>query len=109
MMEDFIVENGKTGHQVERQGKRNPHISPNNLYRTRDGRWLALPASTDTMWRRLLTVMDAPDLAEYDTLTARLEHREETEARAAESVAAHALQPPAELLLDAGGAPGPVH
>lgn len=109
MMEDFIVEYGKTGHPVERQGNRNPHISPNNLYRTRDGRWLALPASTDTMWRRLLTVMDAPDLAEYDTMTARLEHREEIEARVAEFVAAHDLQPLLKLLLDAGVAAGPVN
>jgi hypothetical protein len=36
-----------TGASRERQGNQNPHISPNSLYRTRDGRWLALPASTE--------------------------------------------------------------
>ncbi len=66
MMEDFVVEYGATGASRERQGNENPHISPNNLYRTRDGRWLALPASTEQMWRRLVGVMDAPDLAVHD-------------------------------------------
>ncbi|MBK1787363.1 CaiB/BaiF CoA transferase family protein [Prauserella cavernicola] len=109
MMEDFVVEYGATGHSRERQGNQNPHISPNNLYRTRDGRWLALPASTEQMWRRLVAVMDAPDLAVHDTMTARLEHRDEVEARVAEFVGAHDLEPLMALLVEAGVAAGPVN
>ncbi|MGP3937247.1 CaiB/BaiF CoA transferase family protein [Nonomuraea sp. KM88] len=109
MMEDFIVEYGATGENRERQGNQNPHISPNDLYRTRDGRWLALPASTEQMWRRLVKVMDAPDLAVHDSMTARLEHREQIEARVAAFVAAHDLEPLMALLVDAGVAAGPVN
>ncbi|MFB4276807.1 CaiB/BaiF CoA transferase family protein [Nonomuraea sp. MTCD27] len=109
MMEDFIVEYGASGETRERQGNRNPHISPNDLYRTRDGRWLALPASTEQMWRRLVKVMDAGDLAVHDSMTARLEHREEIEARVAAFVAAHDLEPLMSLLHDAGVAAGPVN
>ncbi|WP_255278891.1 CaiB/BaiF CoA transferase family protein [Actinomadura madurae] len=109
MMEDFVVEYGATGENRERQGNQNPHISPNSLYRTRDGRWLALPASTEQMWRRLIKVMDAADLAVHDTMTARLEHREEIEARVAAFVAAHDLDPLMALLDDAGVAAGPVN
>ncbi|MEO3802125.1 CoA transferase [Nonomuraea sp. B1E8] len=109
MMEDFIVEYGATGETRERQGNQNPHISPNDLYRTRDGRWLALPASTEQMWRRLVKVMDAPDLAVHDSMTARLEHREQIEARVAAFVAAHDLEPLMALLVDAGVAAGPVN
>jgi formyl-CoA transferase len=109
MMEDFVVEYGATGVSRERQGNQNPHISPNNLYLTRDGRWLALPASTEQMWRRLVDVMDAPDLAVHDTMTARLEHREEIEARVAAFVAAHDLEPLMALLIEAGVAAGPVN
>ncbi|HLU58635.1 MAG TPA: CoA transferase [Pseudonocardia sp.] len=109
MMEDFIADYGATGVPRERQGNENPHISPNNLYRTRDGRWLALPASTEQMWRRLIAVMDAPDLAVHDTLTARLEHREEIEARVAAFVAAHDLEPLLERLVAHGVAAGPVN
>ncbi|GAA0903170.1 CoA transferase [Pseudonocardia zijingensis] len=109
MMEDFVVEYGATGNTRERQGNQNPHISPNNLYRTRDGRWLALPASTDRMWQRLVAVMDAPDLAVHDSMTARLEHRDEIESRVADFVAAHDLDPLMTKLLDAGVAAGPVN
>ncbi len=109
MMEDFVVEYGTTGVSRERQGNQTPHISPNNLYLTRDGRWLALPASTEQMWRRLVDVMDAPDLAVHDTMTARLEHREEIEARVAAFVAAHDLEPLMALLIEAGVAAGPVN
>ncbi|TDE52824.1 CoA transferase [Nonomuraea mesophila] len=109
MMEDFIVEYGATGENRERQGNQNPHISPNDLYRTRDGRWLALPASTEQMWRRLVKVMDAADLAVHDSMTARLEHREEIEARVAAFVAEHDLEPLMALLVDAGVAAGPVN
>jgi formyl-CoA transferase len=109
MMEDFVVEYGATGESRERQGNENPHISPNNLYRTRDGRWLALPASTEQMWRRLVKVMDAADLAVHDSMNARLEHREEIETRVAAFVAAHDLDPLMSLLVDAGVAAGPVN
>ncbi|MFF3460713.1 CaiB/BaiF CoA transferase family protein [Streptomyces sp. NPDC002730] len=109
MMEDFVVEYGATGENRERQGNENPHISPNSLYRTRDGRWLALPASTEQMWRRLVTVMDAGDLAVHNSMTARLKHREEIEARVAAFVASHDLEPLMSLLLEAGVAAGPVN
>jgi crotonobetainyl-CoA:carnitine CoA-transferase CaiB-like acyl-CoA transferase len=109
MMEDFVVEYDATGESRERQGNENPHISPNSLYRTRDGRWLALPASTEPMWRRLVRVMDAPDLAVHDSMTARLEHRDEIEERVGQFVGAHDLEPLMALLLEAGVAAGPVN
>ncbi|MFD8158618.1 CaiB/BaiF CoA transferase family protein [Streptomyces malaysiensis] len=109
MMEDFIVDYDATGEVRGRQGNENPHISPNNLYRTGDGRWLALPASTEQMWRRLITVMKAPDLAVHDSITARIEHRAEIEGRVAAFVAAHDLESLTELLAEAGVACGPVN
>lgn len=109
MMEDFVVDYSATGASIGRQGNRNPHISPNDLYRTRDGRWLALPASTEQMWRRLLTVMEAPDLARYATMQDRIEHRSEIEARVAAFVFTHDLDPLMSMLTAAGVAAGPVN
>lgn len=109
MMEDFIVDYDATGEAGGRQGNENPHISPNNLYRTQDGRWLALPASTEQMWRRLIVAMDAPDLAAYDSMAVRLEHRAEIEGRVAAFVAAHDLAPLTKLLETSGVACGPVN
>ncbi len=109
MMEDFVVGYSATGTSMDRQGNRNPHISPNNLYRTRDGRWLALPASTEQMWRRLVAAMDAHDLAVHDTMQARIDHREEIEARVAQFVAERDLEPLMDLFVEAGVAAGPVN
>lgn len=109
MMEDFIVDYDATGRSITRQGNENPHISPNNLYRTRDGHWLALPASTDQMWRRLIQVMDADELAGYTDMSQRLAHRQAIEAKVHDFVATYDLDPLMEMLVDAGVAAGPVN
>lgn len=109
MMEDFIVDYSATGHSVERQGNRNPHISPNDLYRTRDGCWVAIPASTDRMWERLVEVMEAPDLAVHSSMGSRIEHRAEVEAHVAAFVAGHDFEPLMARLDAAGIAAGPVN
>lgn len=109
MMEDFIVEYDVTGHSVGRQGNENPHISPNNLHRTRDGHWLALPASTEGMWRRLVTVMGADDLAGWGDMSARIVHRKDIESRVDEYVGQHDLEPLMDILVEAGIAAGPVY
>jgi formyl-CoA transferase len=53
--------------------------------------------------------MDAPDLAAYDSMTARIEHRAEIEGRVAAFVSAHDLAPLTGLLDAAGVACGPVN
>jgi formyl-CoA transferase len=109
MMEDFIVDYEVAGRSVGRQGNENPHTSPNNLYRTRDGHWLALPASTEQMWRRLVTVMDADDLAAYGDMSERIRHRKDIEARVDAFVGTHDLDPLMDMLVAAGVAAGPVN
>lgn len=109
MMEDFVVDYSVTGHSVQRQGNRNPHISPNDMYRTRDDRWIALPASTDRMWERLVQVMGAQDLAVHSTMAARVEHRDEIEGRVAAFVAEHDAAELLARLDEAGIAAGPVN
>lgn len=109
MMEDFIADLDVGEKSAGRHGNENPHISPNNLYRTHDGRWLALPASTDQMWRRLVKVMGADDLARYDEMSARIAHRRCIEDRVAAFVGDHDFEPLMRKLLDAGVAAGPVN
>lgn len=109
MQEDFIIGYDLTGKSVERQGNQNPHISPNNLHRTRDGHWLALPASTEQMWRRLVKVMDDDELADWGDLSERIAHRTEIEARIDEFVGQHDLDPLMEILVGAEVAAGPVY
>jgi formyl-CoA transferase len=109
MMEDFIADYDVTGQPVMRQGNENPHISPNNLYRTRDGHWLALPASTDQMWQRLVKAMGADDLADVGDMTDRVQLRRRIESRVSDFVAQHDLDTLMVDLTAAGVAAGPVN
>ncbi|WP_436326190.1 CaiB/BaiF CoA transferase family protein [Brevibacterium sp. FAM 27836] len=109
MMEDFITEYSVTGSSVQRQGNKNPHISPNNLYQTRDERWVAIPASTERMWERLVDVMGVAELKSYRTMTTRLEHRETIEAKVADFVKSHNADELLEKLNHAGVAAGPIN
>lgn len=109
MMEDFIADYGTTGTSVSRQGNLNPHVAPNDLYRSRDGRWIAIPASTNRMWERLADLMGADDLRHLDTMDARVRNRELVESRVSEWVAARDAEDLLELLLAAGVAGGPIN
>ena len=109
MMEDFIADFSVTGTSVGRQGNENPHISPNNMYRTKDGHWVAIPASTQRMWERLAEVIDAPELMVHRTLSDRIDHRVEIESKVANFVSSHALDPLLEKLTAAGVAAGPIN
>ncbi|SMX90308.1 formyl-CoA transferase [Brevibacterium linens] len=109
MMEDFIADYSVTGSSVERQGNKNPHISPNNLYRTRDGQWIAIPASTDRMWERLVNVIGDTDLETYKSMTQRLEYRDQIEAIVSTFVSSHDADELLEKLSAAGVAAGPIN
>lgn len=109
MMEDFITEYSVTGSSVKRQGNKNPHISPNNLYRTRDDKWLAIPASTERMWERLVGVIGDPELMKFSTMSERIENRDDIEAQVAAFVLSHDADALLEKLDTAGVAAGPIN
>lgn len=44
-------------------GTRLEGIAPSNIYRTADGSWVVIAANQDTVFRRLCTAMDRPELA----------------------------------------------
>ena len=44
-------------------GTRLEGISPSNIYRSADGSWVVIAANQDTVFRRLCTAMDQPELA----------------------------------------------
>ncbi len=72
-----------SGHLPERTGSRSNTTSPRNVFRTRDGRWIAISASIQTMAERLLRVVGRPDMIadpRFATNTARVANVAETEA-----------------------------
>jgi crotonobetainyl-CoA:carnitine CoA-transferase CaiB-like acyl-CoA transferase len=77
-----------------RQGSRSNITSPRNVYRTRDGRWLSISASMQSMAERLYAAVGVPDMIRdprFATNSARLAHPDEAERPVAEFIAARDL------------------
>src|SRR5574341_1749401 len=47
-----------------RVGNRMPYAVPRNSYRTRDGRWVAVSGTTQTIAMRIMEAIGRPDLCE---------------------------------------------
>ena len=72
-----------TGKVKERVGSGSTNSGPRNAYRTSDGLWVCLSASTQKMAERLFCSIDRVDLIDdprYRTNAQRVKHREELDA-----------------------------
>jgi crotonobetainyl-CoA:carnitine CoA-transferase CaiB-like acyl-CoA transferase len=75
-----------------RQGSRSNITSPRNVYKTRDGRWISISASMQSMAERLYAAVGVPDMIKdprFADNSARLAHAEEAERPVAEFIARH--------------------
>lgn len=62
ILEDIPAVYQATGMVRTQQGNQNPGVAPNDLYPTRDGRWIVLPVSTQRMFERLTMAMGQSEL-----------------------------------------------
>lgn len=72
-----------TGEVKQRLGSGSNTSSPRNVYKTRDGGWVALSASIQTMAERVFRVIGRADMVDdprYRTNADRVAHREEVDA-----------------------------
>ena len=77
-----------------RQGSRSNITSPRNVYRTRDGRWVSISGSMQSMAERLYAAVGVPDMTKdprFATNSARLANNEEAERPIREFIAARDL------------------
>jgi succinyl-CoA--D-citramalate CoA-transferase len=80
----------KTVHR--RTGNQVPYVAPSSTFRTRDGKYLALTASTQATWLRLCTAMVREDLIKDPRFIEnpdRVKHRVEINAIVAEWIEQH--------------------
>jgi len=76
----------------KRQGSRSNITSPRNVYKTRDGRWISISASMQSMAERLYAAVGVPDMTKdprFADNSARLAHPEEAERPVAQFIASH--------------------
>jgi formyl-CoA transferase len=74
LMEPFMLDYDQLGIQGRRMGNRSDHIAPRNAYRCKDGAWIALSASAQSIVERLLTAIGRPELV-TDPRFADSQHR----------------------------------
>ncbi|HEY0420771.1 MAG TPA: CoA transferase [Acetobacteraceae bacterium] len=84
----------QSGQRPPRTGSRSVITSPRNVFRTRDGRYVAISASIQAMAERLLRVVGREDMIadpRFATNTARVAHAAECEAPIAAFIAGREL------------------
>ncbi|MFQ3787289.1 CaiB/BaiF CoA transferase family protein [Halomonas sp. A29] len=68
MMESLLPEYDASGEIREPSGSALPGITPSNAYRTRSGDYVLVAGNGDSIFKRLMQVIERPDLAEDPTL-----------------------------------------
>jgi crotonobetainyl-CoA:carnitine CoA-transferase CaiB-like acyl-CoA transferase len=79
MLDPLPVEYERTGEVRGPSGNRATYTAPSNMYRTQDGVWLTLVASSDAIFVRLCRAMEQPGLAgdpRFLSMLDRLDHRD---------------------------------
>jgi formyl-CoA transferase len=95
----------------QRTGSRSQTAAPRNVYRTRDGHWLALSCSMQTMTERLFKAIDRADLigdSRFLDNAKRLRNIEELDAIIAQYFAARTLEENLRTMDEAGVTVAPV-
>jgi crotonobetainyl-CoA:carnitine CoA-transferase CaiB-like acyl-CoA transferase len=102
----------KTGVAQGRQGNRSSNNAPRNLYRSRDGHWLAVSASADSIARRVLELVGHPEVTEepwFAQGSTRAEHADEIDGYVASWIADRDRDDVIDTFGQAGAAVAPVY
>lgn len=94
MQEEVVVRYHRTGAVAARMGTDSPIVVPANVYRTRDGGWIALSGAGDQPFVRLCQVLEAPDAPKdprFATTAARLLNRAAADELVGSWIARHDL------------------
>jgi len=73
-MEPVVPAYEKLGLVPQREGSNLPSMAPNSSYPTRDGSWVLIAANSQPTWRRLVALMQQPELLtdpRFETIQAR--------------------------------------
>ncbi len=101
-----------SGELPKRTGGRSSNAVPRNVFRTRDGRWIAISGSIQTMAERIMRTIGRPDMIadpRFATNSARVRNVEECEKPITAFVAAHDCAEVMEIFQRAEVTAAPVY
>jgi crotonobetainyl-CoA:carnitine CoA-transferase CaiB-like acyl-CoA transferase len=100
-------------HQIQpRTGSRSRTAAPRNIFRTKDGRWIAISASMQVMTERLYRAVGRPDMIDdprFRTNADRIRNADESEAPIAAFIAARNLDEAMTVFQEAEVTAAPVY
>lgn len=108
----YVTQYTSLGLLAQRTGNYFPDAAPRNLYRSGDGTWIALSATSQRVFERLAAAIGRSDLLQdrrFKDNTARVAHREELDAIIGEWMAAHTQGEILTRLEESGAVAGPVY
>jgi len=90
ILEFLPIEYDQLGAVRSRSGNFSQYAAPGNVYRTRDGRYASIAASTQSIFERLCRALELADIAadsRYGDNPSRVAHRDALDASIAEAIA----------------------
>jgi crotonobetainyl-CoA:carnitine CoA-transferase CaiB-like acyl-CoA transferase len=102
----------QTGYVQPRLGNRSSNNAPRNVYKTADGRWVAVSTSSQSIAERVLILVGRPDLVEqpwFRTGRERAEHADVLDEAVGSWIAERSLDDVMTAFEKAEAAVGPVH
>ncbi len=108
----YVTQYTSLGLLAQRTGNNFSDAAPRNLYRSGDGTWIALSATSQRVFERLAAAIGRPALLQdqrFKDNTARVQHREELDAIIGEWMAARSEEEILGQLEESGAVAGPVY
>jgi crotonobetainyl-CoA:carnitine CoA-transferase CaiB-like acyl-CoA transferase len=107
-----VIYADQLGIDQERTGNRSTNNAPRNTYLTRDGHWLAISTSADSIAARVLRLVGHPEVTDepwFATGRQRAAHADELDRYVGEWIGARTREEVIRLFEEAGAAVAPVY
>jgi succinyl-CoA---D-citramalate CoA-transferase len=112
LMESAVPEYDRLGIVRGPSGTSLKGVAPSNIFKSRDGKWVAIAANQDNVFRRLCDAMGQPELADdplYATHLARGANQEQIEQIVSDWAVQHDAREIDALLNEFGVVCGPIY
>jgi formyl-CoA transferase len=112
IMGRLTVDYSVNGTVKTRTGNRSAYSAPRNTYETKDGRWVAISGSAESVAKRILRAVGGDELAEdprFATASKRLDHGDELDAIVADWMAERDREEVLRVFEEYEAAIGPVY
>ena len=112
VMESLVPDYSAYGIVRERTGSILDSVAPSNIYRCADRKWVVIAGNSDSIYRRLMTVLGRKDLAddpELQTNAGRVRHRDRIDKAIGTETQKRTLAAVMETLVAEGIPAGPIY